>query len=283
MTWGKPIRPVNERFWEKVNKDGPTMPHMDSACWVWTAGCIGCGYGNFAISSGNTVLAHRYSYQLAHGDIVGRLFVCHRCDNRLCVRPDHLFLDTPLGNVTDMVAKGRYKNAESPEAEPKVVRIRPPKEERFWEKVDKDGPIMPHMTTQCWEWQAIVGSGGYGNFRVDKKMLPAHRVSYEFSYGAIPDGMFICHKCDNRRCVRPDHLFAGTQKDNALDRESKGRGIYPKGENSARAKLTNAQVMEIRARWEASPVKYGLIAKLSREFNICTQTIDRVVNYISYI
>ncbi len=88
--------------------------------------------------------------------------------------------------------------------------------ERFWAKV--------HRTEKCWEWQGTRNTRGYGIFG----NRGAHRVAYEFFYGLIPDGLVICHKCDNPPCVRPDHLFAGTRGDNFEDMIRKGRHPYIK-------------------------------------------------------
>lgn len=117
--------------------------------------------------------------------------------------------------------------------------------------------LMRHIeyneSSGCWEW---FGSkrNGYGRMiigsRTDgtRKSVSAHRISYELTYGEIPIGMEVCHKCDNPSCVNPSHLFIGTHQDNIDDRERKGRNIVFTGEEQPRAKLTKKAVKD--ARWE---------------------------------
>lgn len=97
-----------------------------------------------------------------------------------------------------------------------------PSEDRFWAKVDKSG--------DCWVWTASVFRErlGYGKFqtgsnRGESRVAYAHRVSWELHFGPIPNGLFVCHHCDNPPCVRPDHLFLGTAADNVRDMDRKGR------------------------------------------------------------
>jgi hypothetical protein len=97
-------------------------------------------------------------------------------------------------------------------------------EERFWEKVDKNGPIIPYVGTPCWVWTAGTASYGYGHFRIGSKLIYTHRYSWELVNGAVPDGLMVCHKCDNSPCVNPNHLFLGTNSDNQRDSIEKGRG-----------------------------------------------------------
>ena len=88
-------------------------------------------------------------------------------------------------------------------------------EERFWAKVEK--------TSGCWEWTAAKFSTGYGAIRIKGFQRSTHRVAWELCYGQIPAGLCVLHRCDNKSCVRPDHLWLGTNRENTKDMHQKKR------------------------------------------------------------
>jgi hypothetical protein len=118
----------------------------------------------------------------------------------------------------------------------------PVREENFWSKVDKSG--------DCWLWTGskMKGYGHIGTgYRYEgTKTYLAHRISWNIHFGDIPEGMCVLHKCNNPSCVNPSHLYLGTQKDNANDREIGGRGHNRVGENNGCAKLNDSVVRLIK-------------------------------------
>jgi len=117
---------------------------------------------------------------------------------------------------------------------------------RFWDKVHQRHP------DDCWGWKASVTKGnGYGQFGIDGRMVGAHRVAYFLGTGRQPTGLHVLHKCDNKRCCNPAHLFLGTNGDNCNDYLAKGFGPHlghdQVGERNGNARLTEADVRAIRA------------------------------------
>lgn len=99
----------------------------------------------------------------------------------------------------------------------------------------------------CWNWNGRIVAGGYGQLDYGGTALIATRVSYTLHKGEIPKGLMVCHTCDNRRCVNPDHLWLGTNQDNMDDMVAKGRsGPRPRGEDNLKTTLTEDQVRELR-------------------------------------
>jgi hypothetical protein len=150
----------------------------------------------------------------------------------------------------------------------------------------------------CWNWTGSkTKKGGYGQLSMGRKHGPvrANRYSWELHFGPIPEGLFVCHKCDNPACVNPNHLFLGTPLDNMRDCASKGRdGVHQHpesvmrgekhwahkhpeklahGEKHGNAKFTNAQVLEIR-----ELVKSGIMQKdLAVKYGVHPDTISRII------
>lgn len=105
-----------------------------------------------------------------------------------------------------------------------------------------------NKATGCIEWQGHTVKGGYGRFYFNGRTQGAHRAAWLLMLGPIPEGMQVCHHCDNPPCCNPMHLFLGTVKDNAQDKARKGRATKPQlFMRNVRAKLTDEQVAEIRA------------------------------------
>ena len=156
----------------------------------------------------------------------------------------------------------------------------PPKEkplaDRFWPKVRKsDG---------CWEWTAAITNKGYGMLGgpggAAGRKLTAHRISWELHCGPVPQGLCVLHRCDNRRCVRPEHLFLGTFQDNTADMFAKGRNGPggPLGERASSAKLTADAVVAIRAAAAAGVSQ----RELGRTHGVARQSIRAIVRRESW-
>ena len=127
--------------------------------------------------------------------------------------------------------------------------------ERFWKHVDRRGP------DECWPWMGA-RSCGYGRVNVGQgEIRNAHSVAWELVNGPIPNGMHVCHHCDNPPCCNPVHLWLGTPADNAHDREQKGRGGDRSLEHAPHASLTWAKVDELRKM--AATGKYS-VAEIAR-------------------
>lgn len=142
--------------------------------------------------------------------------------------------------------------------------------------------------TGCWEWQGSK-RGGYGRLIVGsrkdgtRRSDSAHRISYQLYNGEIPDMMEVCHKCDNRCCINPSHLFLGTHQENINDREKKGRNNPPRGIKNAKTKLSESDVIQIRTAHLAGK-SFG---KLAEEYGVCKKTIQNAVSgknwaYVSF-
>ena len=125
----------------------------------------------------------------------------------------------------------------------------------------------------CHEWQSTIKRDGYGQFWMDGKSVPAHRVAHTLFKGGIPDGLLVLHHCDNRKCVNPEHLYAGTAKDNVRDMHSRGRAV-------GRSKSTLSEANEIRALYKKGNVSQ---AALGGAFGLSQPTVGRIVREATYL
>ena len=135
-----------------------------------------------------------------------------------------------------------------------------PFETRFWAKVVK--------TDGCWKWTGSKHPFGYGMIRAGgmRNKMTASRASWLIHFGPIPDGMYICHHCDNPECTNPKHLFLGTPQDNCVDKEEKGRGrrLLSQDQNDAVVTLLSAGVTQ---------------RLLARAFRVDRKVITNAINY----
>jgi hypothetical protein len=129
----------------------------------------------------------------------------------------------------------------------------------FLRKISKD-------TNGCWNWTGYINENGYGGLSINNKGHLAHRYSYRYYKGDL-NGLFVCHKCDNRKCCNPDHLFLGTLKDNMVDMMEKDRG------SKKNIKLTRRDVKEVR---ELIATGECSIAQIALKFKVGETTIRRV-------
>ncbi len=137
----------------------------------------------------------------------------------------------------------------------------------FWKRVNKS------TNEKCWEWTGALDTGGYGTLSYQCKKKIASRLSYELTYGQIPPGFDVLHRCDNTKCVNPNHLFLGTQLDNMRDCVAKNR--MPKGSENPFSKLTESDVIRIRQLYSTGAMN-GI--QLANKFGIRSQTVYQIIH-----
>jgi len=184
--------------------------------------------------------------------------VCEECGKHFLAKPSQVFYSGARYCSHPCRYKGLSRTKEVPLAE------------RFWAKVQK--------AEGCWLWTASVNATGYGIIGSDqpeRTMVLAHRVSYEMASGPIPAGIEVCHTCDTPACVRPDHLFLGTHKENMEDMSRKGRSGRRFGMANNKSRLTREEALEIQRRYAAGGETY---ADLAAAFGVSRYPIYAVIN-----
>jgi hypothetical protein len=149
---------------------------------------------------------------------------------------------------------------------------------RFWDHVDQSG--------DCWLWTGGIRRHGYGLFTAAKFSWFAHRFSWTLHYGPIPDGLYVCHRCDNPACVNPAHLFLGTQADNMHDMVRKGRHAWKvgaeraaRGERIGASKLTADDVRAIRVANATGATQ----RQLAGQYGLCQSTVWKIVHRLQWV
>jgi len=143
---------------------------------------------------------------------------------------------------------------------------------RFWQYVVK--------SDECWKWTGAKHEFGYGllnNGGKRGRVIRAHRLSYEIHKGPVPDGSIVCHSCDNPECCNPEHLWLGSLKDNAQDCSKKGRtrGGTVAGPQHHRAKLTDADILAIRAAYIKGKTTLKSVGAI---YGVTYATVSRIVH-----
>lgn len=233
--------------WESATSPGA------GGCIIWTGGTEGPWQVPYFRHEGRKYSARRVAWEFTQGALPTHP-IAASCGTAQCVAPCHL--GRPIATP-----KRRAAAASRP------VR---PLADRFWEKVDRRGE------DDCWPWGGKTTTAGYGQISRGRNadgLVYAHRLSYEMAKGPIPDGLVIRHRCDNRVCVNPRHLDVGTYADNSRDCVERGRTAKHQGEAHPQAKVTEADVLEIR-RLVSSGVSQGAVAA---RFGMSQQGVSNIV------
>lgn len=221
---------------EKIDK----KIYISGDCWIWMGSLNKIGRPQLTFDHRKkeggkmvTIFPHEWLYEGRFGELEVR-YLDNTCGELRCVNPDH--------------------------QSPRTF------ERRLLSNLYKDG-------NGCWNWKGTFSPNGYGTITLDGKTKMVHRVSYEFHSGErIPDGLMVCHRCDNRGCINPEHLYLGTHNDNMRDMANSD---VMKGEANPKSILTQSQVIEIKQMIKGRKVVYR---KIAETYGVSRQAIKDIAS-----
>lgn len=249
----------DRKYAEKQHAKIMQSIRVEGQCWVWLKSCGG-GYpqkGGMYLGRAWGGKVHLLLWEANVGAIPDHQILMKTCSTAKCVSPEHYRLGFPHEQTEAAIAAQPRPTRETDRA-------------RFMKYVGNP----KKSKSDCWIWDGgKIGAAGYGTFWLDGKQMFAHRASYILFKGPIPEGQVIMHACDDRACVLPQHLTAGTLADNSADMKRKGRSA--RGSKNGQALLTEAKVRKIRADYTGG---YGDLTRLANKHGLKLSTVAAIVH-----